>query len=178
MIFVFVIAIVCLQRIIELIVAKRNEQWMIKKGAYEVGANHYPYMIALHTTFFLSIIVEVTFFHRSLSPLFLPLLILFLFTQIARVWCLWSLGHFWNTKIFILPGANVVKKGPYKYIRHPNYLIVGIEILFLPLMFQAYFTAIVFTCLNLAMLAVRIPIEEKALRQATNYNDIFTKDSY
>jgi methyltransferase len=172
----FIITIVCIQRIIELVIAKRNEQWMIKQGAYEVGAKHYPYMIALHTAFFLSILFEVSIFNRPISPIWLALLVLFIITQIARVWCLRSLGRFWNTKILILSGANVVKKGPYKYIRHPNYLIVGIEILLLPLMFQAYLTAIIFTCLNMAMLAVRIPAEEKALREATNYNDAFTKD--
>ena len=87
-----------------------------------------------------------------------------------RVWCLTALGPFWNTKIIILPGANVVKKGPYVWMRHPNYAVVCTEILLLPLMFQAYFTAVIFTLLNIAMLRVRIPMEENALREETNYS--------
>ena len=87
----------------------------------------------------------------------------------ARIWCLASLGKFWNTKIIILPGADVVRKGPYKWIRHPNYLIVTTELLVLPLLFGAYFTAIIFAFLNVWMLSVRIPAEEKALKEATNY---------
>lgn len=82
---------------------------------------------------------------------------------------------FWNTKIIILPDANVVKSGPYTFMRHPNYVVVCVEIVLLPLMFQAYFTAIAFTLLNLAMLSVRIPTEEKALREVTNYEDKFKR---
>ena len=78
-------------------------------------------------------------------------------------------------KILILPDAQVVRKGPYVYMRHPNYAVVCLEILLLPLMFQAYFTAFCFTLLNITMLSVRIPIEEKALRDATNYNRVFQK---
>ena len=82
-----------------------------------------------------------------------------------RIWCLTSLGKFWNTKIIVLPVLDVVIKGPYKFIRHPNYLIVTIELLVLPLLFSAYFTAIVFSLLNVWMLSVRIPAEEKALKR-------------
>ncbi len=148
---------------------------MLSKGAYEVGREHYPYMIALHVSFFLSLILEVLFFHRTISALFPILFLFFLFVQCIRIWCLASLGPFWNTKIIILPGANVVKKGPYKLLRHPNYFVVCSEILILPLMFEAYFTAVIFTLLNLAMLSVRIPIEEKALMEATNYTQQFKK---
>ena len=90
-----------------------------------------------------------------------------------RIWCLTSLGKFWNTKIIILPGADVVIKGPYKFIRHPNYLIVTTELLVLPLLFSAYFTAIVFSILNIWMLSVRIPTEERALKEVTNYKEEF-----
>ncbi|HWK22435.1 MAG TPA: isoprenylcysteine carboxylmethyltransferase family protein [Ureibacillus sp.] len=169
------ILIVILQRIIEVIIAKRNEKRMLAAGAYEAGASHYPYMIALHVSFFISLLTETFLFDRTISPIFLLLFPLFLLVQGLRVWCLASLGPFWNTKIIILPGANVVKKGPYNFIRHPNYLVVSIEILLLPLMFQAYFTAICFTLLNFAMLAVRIPTEEKALIEATNYSKEFKK---
>ncbi|MEW9501018.1 isoprenylcysteine carboxyl methyltransferase family protein [Jeotgalibacillus marinus] len=173
MLFLFIIAMVCVQRLIELWIAKRNEKWMLDKGAVEAGSSHYPFMIALHASFFLSLLVEVILFDRAISPSWQSLITLFLLTQAARIWCLLSLGRFWNTKILVLPRAEVVKKGPYKFIRHPNYLIVTMEILLLPLLFQAYFTAIVFSLLNVAMLSVRIPEEEKALMKVTNYNEIF-----
>ena len=168
MIFYFILVFVIIQRLVELLIAKRNEKSMLAKGAYEVGASHYPLMIMLHVSFFISFLVEVMYFKSIFTPHY-GLLLVFLLLQLLRVWCLVSLGTFWNTKIIILPGANVVVKGPYSYIRHPNYLVVCLEILVLPLMFQAYMTAISFTILNLIMLSVRIPIEEKALKEATNY---------
>jgi len=175
MFFILFISIVIVQRLIEVVIARRNEKRMLSAGAYEVGASHYPFMLTLHVSFFLSLITEVLLLERTISPLFLWLFILFLLVQALRVWCLASLGPFWNTKIIILPGANVVKKGPYLFIRHPNYLVVCIEIMLLPLMFQAYLTAICFTILNFAMLAVRIPTEERALMEATNYSKEFKK---
>lgn len=175
MIFILIISFVIIQRIVELIIARRNESIMISKGAYEVGKEHYPYMITLHTFFFISLIFEVSYFHLSPSVLFPILFFFFLIVQCLRIWCLYSLGHFWNTKIIILPGANVVKKGPYKLFRHPNYVVVCTEIVLLPLMFEAYFTAIIFTLLNFAMLSVRIPIEEKALMEETNYTQQFKR---
>ena len=141
---------------------------MRAQGAYEVGAAHYPWMILLHTSFFVSLFIEVLYVKATVTPIY-SLLVVFIFLQLFRVWCLVSLGMYWNTKIIILPGANVVVKGPYAFIRHPNYLVVCLELLVLPLLFQAYFTAIVFTILNLLMLSVRIPAEEKALKAATNY---------
>lgn len=176
MIIVAIISFVIVQRLVEVFVAKRNEKKMKVLGAFEVGQSHYPFMLALHISFFISLIGEILIFNRQLSPLFIWLFILFLLTQGLRIWCLTSLGQYWNTKIIILPGANVVKKGPYLFFRHPNYLVVCIEILVLPLMFQAYFTAICFTLLNFAMLSVRIPLEEQALMEVTNYKEKFKKN--
>lgn len=175
MIFYIIVFLVIAQRLTEVFIAKRNEKWMLSQGAYEIGASHYPYMLALHSSFFLFLIVEVMTSNNSLSPLFPLFFILFVAVQALRIWCLRSLGPFWNTKIIILPGAEVVKKGPYVFFRHPNYAVVCLEILLLPLMFQAYFTAFCFTLLNITMLSVRIPLEEKALRESTNYNHVFQK---
>lgn len=144
---------------------------MLSKGAYEVGAAHYPFMILLHVSFFISFLIEVIYF-KSIIAVNYNLLVLFSLLQLLRVWCLASLGMFWNTKIIILPGANVVRKGPYSFMRHPNYLVVCLEITVLPLIFQAYFTAICFTILNLIILSVRIPLEEKALIEATDYKAV------
>ena len=174
MLFTVVISIVILQRLIELLIAKRNEKRLLSQGAYEAGAAHYPVMVAMHIAFFVSLITEVMLFSRPLSALWDVFLIIFLIAQIMRIWCLISLGKFWNTKIIILPGADIVRKGPYKWVRHPNYLIVTTELLILPLMFSSYFTVIIFTLLNGWMLAVRIPAEEKALKEATNYREKFS----
>lgn len=171
MVFFIVLLLVIAQRLVELAIARRNEMAMKAKGAYEVGASHYPYMIALHSSFFICLIAEVLYFDLTPSTLFPYMLMLFLLVQGLRIWCLASLGAYWNTKIIILSGTKVVAKGPYLFIRHPNYLVVCIEIALLPLMFGAYFTAIVFTVLNFIMLSVRIPQEEKALREATNYEE-------
>ncbi len=174
MLFIVVISIVMIQRLIELIVASKNEKWMRSQGAFEVGADHYPVMVLMHTGFFVTLLLEVTALDRPLSPIWLVLLTIFLIAQVMRIWCLISLGKYWNTKILVLPGADVVKKGPYRWIRHPNYLIVTVELLTLPLLFGAYFTAILFTVLNLWMLSVRIPAEENALKEVTNYKEKFS----
>ncbi|CAM3247849.1 isoprenylcysteine carboxyl methyltransferase family protein [Filibacter tadaridae] len=174
MLFILVISIVIVQRLVELIVAKRNEKWMRSQGAYEAGAAHYPLMVLMHVAFFVSLILEVIVFNRPFSPLWGVLLGIFLVAQVMRIWCLTSLGKFWNTKIIILPGADVVRKGPYLWVRHPNYVIVTTELLVLPLLFGAYFTAIIFTLLNVWMLSVRIPTEEKALKEVTNYREKFS----
>lgn len=166
-------AIIIAQRLIELVIAKRNENWMRSKGAIEVGATHYPWMIILHTMFFISLLLEVQFLNRLLSPFWIVLFMIFLFTQLLRIWCLVSLGHFWNTKILVLPNVSVQKKGPYRWIRHPNYVVVATEIIIVPLLFSAYYTAVLFTLLNILMLAVRIPAEEAALKKYTNYQDMF-----
>ena len=175
MIFYIILVIVILQRLTEIFIAKRNEKWMLSQGAYEVGASHYPYMVTMHFSFFLFLIVEVVTNNSDISPLFPLFFLLFIAVQALRIWCIRSLGTFWNTKILILPDAQVVRKGPYTFMRHPNYAVVCLEILLLPIMFQAYFTAFCFTLLNVTMLSVRIPIEEKALRDATNYNRVFDK---
>ncbi|MET0785316.1 MAG: isoprenylcysteine carboxylmethyltransferase family protein [Paenisporosarcina sp.] len=172
-VFSIVFGFVILQRIVELLVAKRNEDWIKSQGGYEVGKSHYPFMVALHVSFFISLLLEFTLLNRGLSTFWLPLFIVFSVTQLLRIWILSSLGRFWNTKIMILPGASVVRKGPFQFMRHPNYTIVAIEILVLPLMFNAFITALVFTFLNLYMLSVRIPIEEAALCEGTNYKEVF-----
>lgn len=172
-VFFSVIGFVVLQRIVELFVARNNEIWIRSQGGYEVGARHYPFMVAIHVGFFISLILEFMVFGRSVSAFLFPLFVGFVGLQMMRVWVISSLGRFWNTKILVLPFAHVVKKGPFRLFRHPNYVVVTCEILVIPLMFDAYFTALVFTLLNLYILSVRIPIEEKALREVTDYKEVF-----
>lgn len=154
-------------------IAKRNEKNMLQQGGFEVGANHYPFMVAMHSLFFIILIGEVLLFNRGLSFLWLFFLAIFLLMQVGRFWCLYALGPFWNTKIIILPHAKVVRKGPYRSVKHPNYFIVTIELLIIPLLFNAFFTAILFTALNIFILSIRIPLEENALKKVTNYQEIF-----
>ena len=171
--FICVVSFIIIQRISELLVARNNEKWIKSKGGYEVGANHYPYMVAIHIGFFISLIIEFMVFKQAVSRFWLLLFVIFISLQIMRVWVIASLGRFWNTKILVLPGAHVVKKGPFHFIRHPNYVVVTSEIIIIPLMFEAYFTAIVFTLLNIIILSVRIPKEEAALREVTDYKEVF-----
>ncbi len=171
--FNIVFSVVILQRVVELLIARKNEQWMRRQGAYEVGAEHYPIMLLLHIGFFVTFYLEVSILNRMLPSMWTILFIIFLVAQFIRIWCLVTLGKFWNTKIIILPGTNIVRSGPYRWIRHPNYAVVATEFLILPLLFGATFTAILFSILNLWMLSVRIPIEEQALKVATNYQESF-----
>ncbi|MDQ0213635.1 methyltransferase [Oikeobacillus pervagus] len=163
---------VIIQRIIELIMAKRNEKWMKAEGAKEFGQNHYYWMVLLHTMFFLTLMGEVVFFHRSTSDFFFLWLFLFVLLQIGRIWVIQSLGRYWNTKIIVLKDADTVRTGPYKWFRHPNYMIVTLELAVIPLMFQAYFTLFLFAILNQWILLNRISIEEKALTMHTKYQEV------
>src|SRR3954454_12390882 len=116
-----------LQRLGELMMAKRNEQWMKGRGAIEFGQAHYRLIVTIHTMFFVVYFLEVTAWQTKLSALWPMLLSLFIVTQVVRIWALASLGRYWNTKIIVLPQANIVKKGPYRFLKHPNYLVVSLE---------------------------------------------------
>jgi methyltransferase len=172
--FYIIFSFIILQRISELFIAKRNEKQMKNLGAIEVGADHYKWIVTLHVTFLLSLFFEVTFFDKQLIHIWPFILTLLLITQLVRYWVIQSLGMYWNTKIIVLKGARVQTKGPFKFIRHPNYLVVSLEIILLPVLFSAYFTSVVFTILNaIVLLKVRIPIEEKALSSITvNYKTL------
>ncbi|HET7657247.1 MAG TPA: isoprenylcysteine carboxylmethyltransferase family protein [Bacillales bacterium] len=171
---VFWIFIVLLmgQRLVELAIAKRNEKWMKDRGAKEVGAEHYKFIVALHVLFFISLIIEVAIFGSRPADWWAVPFLIFMGSQVLRFWALISLGKHWNTKIIVLPGAEVVVRGPYRFIRHPNYLIVAIEIFTVPVLFQAYVTAVLFSILNaIVLLGVRIPKEAQALKEMTNSKD-------
>ncbi|WP_078380246.1 isoprenylcysteine carboxyl methyltransferase family protein [Sutcliffiella halmapala] len=166
------------QRLGELSIAKNNERWMKENGALEFGENHYGYMVFMHIAFLVCFLLEVLVFAKTIHPLWPVIVILFMVTQGLRIWAITSLGRYWNTKILVVPSATIVRKGPYRFLRHPNYLIVGLEIFLIPVLFQAYITAALFTILNVWMLSVRIPIEEKALSHtASDYSDYILEKS-
>ncbi|WP_349775485.1 isoprenylcysteine carboxyl methyltransferase family protein [Shouchella hunanensis] len=170
------ISVIIAQRLIEVVVAKRNERWMKRNGGIEVGKTHYHWMVALHVSFFIALLLEVTFTTPSFTSISVVALLIVIIAQCIRIWALTSLGRYWNTKIIVLPDAPAVEKGPYRFLRHPNYVVVMTEIAFVPLIFQAYWTAILFTVLNAWMLSVRIRVEEKALYQMTgDYTERFER---
>lgn len=161
----FIIAVIA-QRLIELNIAKRNERWMKDRGGIEKGVKHYKWFIWLHSIFFLSMIFEAVLNERNIGINYV-LITIFLLTQLGRLWCIHTLGKFWNTKVIVLPGVSLIKKGPYKYVKHPNYIIVAIELFVIPFLVGAYVTAFVFPLLHVLLLKIRIPREEKALTKAT-----------
>lgn len=177
MIFYLFIILLIAQRIGELVLARNNEARMKKEGGLEFGMSHYPWIVLLHLGFFISLFAEYTFLNQTPSVYWEIWLSLFLLAQVGRVWVISSLGPYWNTKIIVMPSAEPVRRGPYKYVKHPNYVIVAVEIIVITLLFNAYLTAIIFSCLNAWMMSVRIPIEERALSNLTSYAGHYSKNN-
>lgn len=153
------------QRIVELRIAKRNERELRARGAVEIGANHYAAIVALHILWFAGMLVEIILLSRAVSSFWIPLLILFLLAQGLRYWTLRSLGDRWNTRILVIPGARAVQRGPYRFLKHPNYVAVVTELATLPAMLGAYLTAVTASLINAVLLRLRIKAEERALRE-------------
>jgi len=159
MLFVVFIIFLITQRMTELYISKRNERWLLSQGAIEYGREHYPYIVALHTLFIVSLIVE--YYLSGGQPMSYIFLLLFILLLTFKYWVLSSLGLYWNTRIYRVPGAIAVRKGPYKLFKHPNYVDVVLEIAVIPLVFHLYYTALIFSVLNAIMLFVRIRVENK-----------------
>jgi methyltransferase len=170
MIFIFFISFLILLRTGELLISKRNEKWLLQHNAVEFGKKHYRFIVALHVFFIISLIIE--YFNESKNSLSLFFFTFYFFLLAGKTWIISTLGKFWNTKIYRVPSIPLIKKGPYKYCKHPNYLIVIAEIAVIPLIFQLYYTANVFTILNAIILWVRIKQENKALATGA-YCDVF-----
>jgi methyltransferase len=156
---VILVALVALQRLAELLYAARNTRRLRRRGAVEHGRGHYPLFVALHGLWLIAILVAVP---ADASIDWLPLA-LFVLLQLARLWIVATLGPYWTTRIITLPGAPLIRNGPYRFLRHPNYLVVIGEIALLPLAFGAWRIALVFSLLNLALLAWRRRVENAAL---------------
>lgn len=148
---------IIVQRLSELVIAKRNTARLLAKGAYEVGAAHYPVMVAMHSVWIACLLIFG--YDETVA---LGWLAVFTVLQVFRVWILGSLGSRWTTRIIILEEALVVR-GPFKYFSHPNYMLVVAEIIVAPLVLGLVWVAVVFTLLNAVMLWVRIGVEHKAL---------------
>lgn len=154
-----ILALVVLQRLIEIVYAESNTRALLARGAVEVGRAHYPLIVLLHVAWLTAIVLALPR-HAEIHWLALSF---FLMLQLARIWVIGSLGPYWTTRIITLEGAPLVRRGPYRFTRHPNYLVVICEIAALPLAFGELCVAIVFTVLNGALLAWRIGQEDAAL---------------
>ena len=166
------LGLLALERLSELALSRRNARWALAQGGREFGRGHFRWMTLLHALLFVSCVAEVLSAQRSFyPPLGYGMLALALGAQALRYWAIISLGHFWNVRVIVIPGAEVVTSGPYRYLRHPNYLAVIVEGLTVPLIHSAWITAVVFTALNAWLLVVRIRCEEQALAALCGYGD-------
>lgn len=158
------VALVLAQRLVELRLARRNEAWARSRGALEHGRAHYPLFIVLHAGWIAGLTLEALALGPALAPGWPWFLGAYLIAQAGRAWAIASLGPYWNTRILVVPGHPLVRSGPYRFLRHPNYLVVAIELAAGPLVFGAWRTALIASLLNAALLLlVRIPAEEHAL---------------
>jgi len=146
-------------RILELAIARRNTRRLLAEGAVEAGSTHYPLIIALHLAWFLALLLLVP---PGRVPQW-PWLAVFLLLQPLRLWVIATLGRFWTTRVISLPGAPLVRRGPFRFVRHPNYLIVELELISLPLAFGAPWIALIFGLANALIISWRIRIEDRLL---------------
>ena len=154
-----ILGLVTLQRLAELFLAERNRKRLLAKGAVEHGHAHYPLIVAVHAAWLVAL-----WWWAPGQPISVPLLLFFLLLQGGRLWVLATLGQRWTTRILVLPDAPLVTRGPYRFVDHPNYVIVILEIAVLPLVFGLWRIALLFSVLNAAVLTVRIHAENRALR--------------
>ena len=155
---VAILTFVTLQRLIELHLANANTRRLLAEGAREYAPGHYPLIVALHASW-----LAALWWFAPGRPISVPLLLLFALLQLGRVWVIRSLGPRWTTRIIVQPGAPLIRHGPFRFVDHPNYLVVAGEIAVLPLVFGLWQIALIFTLLNAAILAVRIRADNPAL---------------
>lgn len=155
-----VLLLVAAERLAELFISERNIKRLKAEGAEEHGAGHYPFIVAVHTLWMAALFGWAVAFP---APLNMFWLIIYAVLQVLRVWVMVTLGRYWTTRIITVPHAPLIKRGPYKFVRHPNYTVVVLEIIVLPLMIGAWPLAVVFSIFNAAALWVRIRAENKVL---------------
>ncbi len=154
-----ILGFITLQRASELPVARANTKRLIERGAHEVAPGHYPLIVAVHGLWLAALWLQAPG-----RPVHLPFLALFVLLEGLRIWTLRTLGPRWTTRIIVMPGEKLVARGPYRFVNHPNYLVVIGEIAVVPLIFSLGLTTIVFTILNAIVLTIRIRAEGGALR--------------
>ncbi len=158
---IIILSLVTLQRLAELYIAHRNTKRLLAKGGFEVGSNHYPLVVLLHAIWLGGLWYLVIYQNPAVS---MPWIFAYLVLEAARGWIIAALGSRWTTRIIVVPGETLVDEGPYKFFRHPNYMVVAGEIFILPMAFGLWWYAILFAALNAAMLYWRIRSEDEALK--------------
>lgn len=153
-----ILGLVTLSRLAELPIASANTRRLIAAGGHEIAAGHYPAIVALHAAW-----LGALWWLAPGRPVSLPFLAAFGLVEVARIWTLQTLGKRWTTRIIVVPGETLVRRGPYRFVNHPNYVVVIAEIALLPLVFGLWQVALIFSALNAAMLTVRIRAENQAL---------------
>lgn len=153
------------ERGLELVIAGRNRRRLLAAGGIECYPESYRAIVILHSLFFIALLVEANPWHVPLDSLTVLCLAALALLQLGRYACITSLGRFWNTRIIVLPGAAPVRRGPYRWLRHPNYLVVTLEFVVLPLLMRAPYTLVLFSLANLLILRQRIALEERALAE-------------
>jgi methyltransferase len=155
----WLVALVAVQRLLEIVYSRRNYRQLLAQGGVEVGAGHYPLLIVLHVAWLASLWVLVP----PDAPVAWPWLALYVLLLAGRIWVMASLGRYWTTRIVHLPGVPLIRAGPYRSIRHPNYVVVAGEVAVVPLALDAWRIALVFSVLNAAVLVWRIRVENRSL---------------
>ncbi len=160
-----IVGIVVLERLFELVLARRNVHHQLDRGGIEYGAGHYPVMVLLHSALLLGCLTETWFLDRPFIPgLAFPMIGVLILSQALRYWVVVTLGRRWTIRVIVVPGDVRVRTGPYRFLPHPNYLAVVAEGIALPLIHSNWITAIVFSVANALLLTTRIKIEDVALR--------------
>jgi methyltransferase len=155
----WLVALVALERLAELVISRRNTTRLLKRGACELGAGHYPFIVAVHVSWIAALWLSVP----PNAALSWPWLLAYLLLQAGRTWVMLTLGSYWTTRIIHLPDEPLIGAGPYRFCRHPNYVVVTGEIAVLPLVFGLWQQAILFSIANAAVLAWRVSVENNAL---------------
>ena len=157
-----IVGFIVIQRLAELALARRNQRALAARGAIEVGRRHFPAIVALHAAWLVALLATID----PRTPASMPLLAVFVLLQCGRLWVLTTLGSRWTTRVLVVPGAPRIRSGPYRYVNHPNYLIVIGEIAVTPMMFGAWTLAVAASVLNLLLLRIRVRVENAALEDA------------
>jgi methyltransferase len=169
--YVALVLAIALERVGELAITNRNLAWARARGGREHGGDQYPWMVAVHASFLVACPLEVVALDRPFVPLLgWSMLALLAGAMALRYWAIATLGRRWTTRVVVVPGLPVVTAGPYRWLRHPNYLAVMIEVAALPLVHTAWITAVVWSAANALVLRARIASEEAALRGAYDYD--------
>ncbi|MEM8959913.1 MAG: isoprenylcysteine carboxylmethyltransferase family protein [Acidobacteriota bacterium] len=173
--FLVIIGLVVIERLLELVLTRRHTRKLLARGGKILGQRHYPFMVALHASLLAVAPLEAWWFDRPFLPwLGWPALALVGLSMMLRYWAIVSLGERWTTTVVVVPGETAIRRGPYQFFRHPNYVAVIIEVIALPLIHTAWWTALVYGSLNLLVLRARIRVEEAALREYADWQRVMT----